>query len=136
MLRREIMRFDKNSNQTFMVMSDVITNLGFKNIESDRKIGIIKFTTQKKYLLFGGMHYTLTINKVSEFITEVSITTRDDSNNNSFQKTAEIIFTKMYKKIPIQDKEDKKSVEIETSNDEKEEVSKIMPNDIYSIKSK
>ena len=101
MTKRSIRRFDKSATRVFKAMRTSIVELGFETIDVDKGTGLLKFTTKKKYLFFGGLHYTLVLNNLTDRDSEVSISAEGDVNQGDFKKMATLVFNAMDKELPI-----------------------------------
>ena len=101
-MKRKTINYDKNKLRTFKAIHNVVIALGFDTLKTDKSTGTIKFTTKKKYLIFGGTGFTIIANEVSERNTAVTVSSEDDISQNDFQKMANNIFTKMDKELPIE----------------------------------
>ena len=100
-MRRHTIRYENNIKRIYGAMRNAVVALGFETLESDKQIGILKFTTPSKYLFFGGAQYSITAYTISERSTEVTVSVKDNISQKDFLIMAKNIFKKMDKELPV-----------------------------------
>ena len=101
-MKRHTIRYDKNIKRTYSAMRNAVVNLGFETLETDKHIGIVKFTTPRKYVFFGGTQFSITAYTISERSTDVTLSVKDNISKKDFLYMTENIFKRMDKELPVE----------------------------------
>ena len=82
-------------------MRDAVFKLGLEVKSTDKNSGTLKFVTKTSYVIFGGYEYILYARSVSEFKTQVTLSTTNDISQKKVDEMAENVYAIMDRELPL-----------------------------------